>query len=73
MPQYHDQSAIAAVPYETWRDFLIKNPFDERYWGKEDRHWAIKMVKKGHNYLYKPEMSINHFWTSNGATWKGLG
>jgi rhamnosyltransferase len=55
------------------RKFLIKNPFDERYWGKEDRHWAIKMVKKEYNYLYVSKMSANHFWTSNGATWKGLG
>ena len=55
------------------REFLIKNPFDERYWGKEDSHWAIKMVKKEYNYLYISEMSVNHFWTSNGATWKGLG
>jgi rhamnosyltransferase len=55
------------------RDFLLNNPFDERYWGKEDRHWAIKMVGKNYKYLYTPKMSVNHFWTSNGATWKGLG
>jgi glycosyltransferase involved in cell wall biosynthesis len=51
---------------------LIKFPFDEKLIGKEDRYWAIEQVKLGYTYLYTPKIKINHYWTSNGATWKGL-
>ena len=52
---------------------LVDNPFDETLQGKEDRYWAIDMVNKGHNYLYNPNLLINHYYTQNGATWKGIG
>tara|TARA_B100001094_G_C18180214_1_gene800466 strand:+ start:1567 stop:2214 length:648 start_codon:yes stop_codon:yes gene_type:complete len=52
---------------------LVNNPFDETLQGKEDRYWAINMVSKGHNYLYNPNLSVNHYYTQNGATWKGIG
>ena len=53
---------------------LLENPFDEDLSGKEDRYWAIDMVKKGHTYMYDGENQYcNHFWTPNGATWKGIG
>ncbi len=56
------------------RDFLLKNPFNEKLHGKEDRYWAIDMVDKGHTYLYDGvNYKCNHYWTSNGATWKGIG
>tara|TARA_R100000908_G_C3738794_1_gene135883 strand:- start:745 stop:1392 length:648 start_codon:yes stop_codon:yes gene_type:complete len=56
------------------RDFLLENPFDENLSGKEDRYWAIDMVKKGHKYLYDGfYQKCNHYWTPNGATWKGIG
>ena len=56
------------------REFLLKNPFDEELHGKEDRHWAIDIVNKGHKYLYDGfYQKCNHYWTNNGATWKGLG
>lgn len=55
------------------REFLLKNPMPEKYPGKEDRYWAIDMVSKGHNYLYDPNLSVNHYYTKNGATWKGIG
>jgi|TARA_R100000149_G_C5870797_1_gene134808 glycosyltransferase involved in cell wall biosynthesis len=56
------------------RDFLLKNPFDEKLHGKEDRYWAIDIVDKGYTYLYDGiTHKCNHYWTTNGATWKGIG
>jgi len=55
------------------RDFLLKFPFDEKLSGKEDRYWAIDMVAKGNKFLYNPDIICNHFYTKNGATWKGIG
>lgn len=56
------------------KDFLIKNPFDPSLYGKEDRYWAIDIVKKGHSYLYTPKyIQAKHYFTNNGATWKGIG
>tara|TARA_R110000851_G_scaffold256208_6_gene408655 strand:+ start:88 stop:732 length:645 start_codon:yes stop_codon:yes gene_type:complete len=56
------------------RQTLIDNPFDEKLSGKEDRYWAIDMVEKGHTYLYDGVyQKCNHYWTPNGATWKGIG
>ena len=56
------------------KDFLLKNPFDEKLHGKEDRYWAIDIVDKGYTYLYDGVThKCNHYWTTNGATWKGIG
>tara|TARA_B100001778_G_scaffold330504_1_gene333107 strand:- start:1133 stop:1780 length:648 start_codon:yes stop_codon:yes gene_type:complete len=56
------------------REFLLENPFDEDLSGKEDRYWAIDIVNKGYTYLYDGfYQKCNHYWTSNGATWKGIG
>lgn len=56
------------------RDFLLKNPFDEKLHGKEDRYWAVDIVNKEYTYLYDGiNYKCNHYWTSNGATWKGIG
>jgi len=55
------------------RDFLLKFRFDEKLYGKEDRYWAIDMVNKGKKFLYDPELIVEHHWTPNGATWKGIG
>jgi rhamnosyltransferase len=54
------------------KEHLIKYPFDEKLVGKEDRYWAIDQVNLGYTYLYTPTIEINHYWTKNGATWKGL-
>jgi len=54
------------------KSILKQYPFDEKLSGKEDRYWAINMVKKGYKYLYTNKICCNHFWTTNGATWKGL-
>lgn len=55
------------------KSFLLNNPFDKIIPGKEDRYWAIDVVNKGHSYLYDPNQKINHYYTKNGATWKGIG
>ena len=56
------------------KEFLLENPFDEDLSGKEDRYWATDIVKKGYTYLYDGfYQKCNHYWTPNGATWKGIG
>lgn len=54
------------------RETLEKFPMPEQYFGKEDRFWAKDIVEKKHTYLYDPMLKCYHFWTKNGATWKGL-
>jgi len=51
---------------------LLKHPMPEEYAGKEDRFWAKSIVDKGLSFYYDPEVKCHHFWTKNGATWKGL-
>ena len=55
------------------RKFLLEHPMPEQYPGKEDRYWAKDILNKGYDYLYNPDLSVNHFYTGNGATWKGIG
>jgi glycosyltransferase involved in cell wall biosynthesis len=55
------------------RQFLLDHPFDLSLPGKEDRYWAIDMVNQGYEYLYDPQQKVNHYYTKNGATWKGIG
>ena len=55
------------------RKFLLEYPMPEQYPGKEDRYWAKDILNKGYDYLYNPDLSVNHFYTGNGATWKGIG
>ena len=53
---------------------LLKNKFDETLHGKEDRYWAINAVKRGSKFLYDSvNLESYHYYTTNGATWKGLG
>jgi glycosyltransferase involved in cell wall biosynthesis len=54
------------------KDTLEEFPMPENYSGKEDRFWAKDIVDKKHSYLYDPNQKCYHFWTKNGATWKGL-
>lgn len=53
--------------------FLKENPMPENYSGKEDRYWAADIISKGYTYYYTPIHQCNHFYTGNGATWKGIG
>ena len=52
---------------------LIQTPFDDELSTKEDRYWAIDVLEQGKSYLYTPSIEVNHYYTGNGATWKGLG
>ncbi len=55
------------------KKILIKHPFHEELAGKEDRYWANKIVSLKYNYLYDPNMEVDHQYTDHGNTWKGLG
>ena len=55
------------------KQVLLNNPMPEIYSTKEDRYWIKDMIDKYQHYIYIPTISINHFYTSNGATWKGIG
>lgn len=52
---------------------LLDMPFNEDLPGKEDRYWAIEAITQNKKYLYLPDIEVNHFYTINGATWKGIG
>lgn len=54
------------------KKFLLENPFDESLFGKEDRYWAKDVVNQKYKYLYTSSLKCNHYYTNNGATWKGL-
>jgi len=55
------------------KEILTNYPFDETLPGKEDRYWTNDIIKLGKNYLYTPTIEVNHYYTTNGATWKGIG
>jgi len=56
------------------KQFLLDHPMPEQYASKEDRYWAIDIIDKGYDYYYDGiNQQCNHFYTNNGATWKGLG
>ncbi len=52
---------------------LINTPFNEVLQGKEDRFWAISMIKSNQNILYSPVFCCDHHYTDTGNTWKGIG
>ena len=51
---------------------LIKYPFDEYFSGKEDRYWVEELVKMKIKFLYDPKQIVEHHYTPDGNTWKGL-
>ena len=55
------------------RQTLIDNPFDEELASKEERYWVNDMIKDGHTSYYNSSISCEHHYTTNGATWKGIG
>ena len=52
---------------------LLEKPFDENLIGKEDRYWAVDLIKEEGSTLYTPSMEALHHYTDNGNTWKGIG
>jgi len=55
------------------RNFLLKNKFNENLTSKEDRYWVDMIIKKKFKYLYDPAFEVEHQYTPNGNTWKGIG
>ena len=55
------------------KEILLSNPFDENLAGKEDRYWANDWIKNKNKIIYQPQFSVNHFYTVEGSTWKGIG
>jgi len=54
------------------KNILTKIPFNENLVGKEDRYWGNDFVKRGNKYLYDNSLIVEHHYTPNGNTWKGL-
>ena len=52
---------------------LTKYPFDENLIGKEDRYWANNIITEGSSILYDPLIEVDHHYTIQGNTWKGIG
>ena len=67
--RYFMHNALAFYKKST----LIANPFDEHLVGKEDRYWANDVINSGLKILYDPKMAVEHHYTSDGNTWKGIG
>ena len=67
--RYFLHNALAAYT----KKILTKHPLNENLTGKEDRYWANKIVKLKYNYLYDPNLIVEHQYTVNGNTWKGIG
>ena len=55
------------------KETLIKYPFDEDLSGKEDRYWINDRIKDGMKSYYDSATTCHHYYTDNGATWKGIG
>ena len=55
------------------KDVLLEHPFDEHLAGKEDRYWINDKIKEGMKSYYDSDTICHHHYTTNGATWKGIG
>ncbi len=55
------------------KEMLEKYKFNERLPSKEDRYWAKDIINKSLSFYYEPTAVCHHYWTPNGATWKGIG
>jgi glycosyltransferase involved in cell wall biosynthesis len=51
---------------------LVKYPFDEYLVGKEDRYWVNHHIKNKKKSLYDPSIEVEHHYTTEGNTWRGL-
>lgn len=67
--RYFLHNAACLYKKQTISDY----PFDKNLTGKEDRYWANKMIEDGKNILYDPSIIVEHHYTENGNTWKGIG
>lgn len=67
--RYFFHNAFSFVKISAWKEI----GFDEKLSGKEDRYWAKDHIEVGRYFLFDPNLTCRHFWTENGATWRGLG
>ena len=67
--RYFLHNALALYRKKT----LIEFPFDEYLTTKEDRYWANNVINNKSSILYDPQMEVEHHYTDNGNTWKGVG
>ena len=54
-------------------DYLRDNLFDDHYSSKEDRYWANEKIDSGYKIVYDPTQIVNHYYTIEGSTWRGIG
>ena len=54
------------------KNTLIKFPFNENLVSKEDRYWANSFIDSSNKIMYLPDNVVEHYYTSNGSTWKNL-
>jgi rhamnosyltransferase len=67
--RYFFHNALSFFKKET----LIKYPFDENLYGKEDRYWAASMINNHKkNIIYSTDFEAEHNYTINGSTWKNF-
>lgn len=66
-PFFHN--AFSFIKYSHWK----QNKFDESCTTKEDRHWIKEQIDNGKHCYFTPDSVCHHYWTPNGATWKGQG
>lgn len=66
--RYFFHNAFSIFKKET----LVNYPFDESLVGKEDRYWSNEQINSGKTILYDPTNKVEHYYTSNGATWKNI-
>ena len=43
------------------------------YTDHAEGHWINDRIKEGYKSFYDNSMICNHHYTTNGATWKGVG
>ena len=55
------------------KKILKKEIFNPNLLGKEDRYWANQVIKINKSILYDPKIEVDHHYTLNGNTWKGIG
>ena len=54
------------------KDIFNDLPFNEDLTSKEDRIWALALSKLKKSFLYSPRLIVNHHYTNEGNTWKGI-
>ena len=55
------------------KEILIKYPFNEELYSKEDRYWVNDRIDGGMNFYYDSASICYHHYTTTGATWRGIG